>query len=112
MYKLALVPFLASAMVASPVQNTPSQPDPADFNRVVKPFLKKYCYSCHDDQKAEEGINYAKIKTASDAMKNPRMWRKAAREVAGKKMPPKDSSQPTSKERKAFLDWCDKLPKR
>jgi hypothetical protein len=50
--------------------------------------------------------------TEEDAIKNAKMWKKSAREVKGKQMPPKGKDGTMSdKDRGKFLEWVDaKIP--
>lgn len=113
MLKLAFLPFFA-AIVMPPV--VPSAPQDAganatEFKKQVVPFVKKYCVSCHGPKDPADGIDLSKYKTIEDVMKNTKVWKKSGREVDSAKMPPKDSKQPSAKEKTAFTTWAKSLPR-
>lgn len=98
---LTLIPISAVAF-----QGT-AAPKPT-YDKSVAPFLKKYCLSCHTGKFAADGVDFAKIKSKADAIKQRKLLQKGAKYLKAKKMPPKASPQPTAAEAKAFSDWAAK----
>ncbi len=113
MLKIAIA-FVCIASVLAPGSGMSAQQEkkPVDFAKSIKPFMKKYCNSCHSGDHPADGIDYTKFSSMDDVTKNPRAWRKGGGEVRGKQMPPKDAKQPTDKERQMFVDWASSIPKK
>ena len=61
-----LIPFTASFSFA----------DDADFDRVAKPVLDRFCYRCHGDRKPKAGINLKKFENAAALSRDPETWLK------------------------------------
>ena len=49
--------------------------DPS-FEKEVVPFLKKYCFECHEGEFAEEGVQFDLYKTTADVLKSRKKWEK------------------------------------
>lgn len=61
----------------------------AEFNRVVLPFLEKYCYECHGGQYTKADLNLKIIRDDSTILKDQKQWRKVMEQVSTGDMPPK-----------------------
>lgn len=109
------VSFLALlvAMVApiqSVAQGTPKEPDA--FTKDVVPFVKTNCIGCHSGPNPADNFAIPDLTKAPTA-KEARIWRKMAKQVDKKSMPPKGSPQPTDVDRKKLVDWVNKtFPKK
>lgn len=98
---LALIPITAFAFQGG------AKAKPT-YEKSVAPYLKNYCVSCHAGPYAPDGIDYSKIKSKEDAVKEIKNLQKGAKYANAKKMPPKNAKQPTAAETKAFSDWVAK----
>lgn len=98
---LALIPFTAVAFQGG----SASKPT---YDKSVAPFIKNYCVSCHAGPYAPDGVDYSKIKSKADAVKELKLLQKGVKYVKSKAMPPKTSKQPTAAEVKAFSAWVAK----
>lgn len=81
----------------------------AGFDQQVKPFLAKYCVKCHEPGKKEGELDLKQYDKVDAARKKYDLWETAARRIDAKEMPPKDSEQPKSEERKQFRGWVKAL---
>jgi hypothetical protein len=70
-----------------------------DFVRDVRPLVKEYCVSCHNDEKAKGGVNLARFETPASLYRDPKLWETALRQVEERLMPPKGKTQPKPEER-------------
>lgn len=75
------------------------------FEKTVKPFLTKHCYSCHDAKQAragfridELGIDFLEANTADK-------WLEVMDNINIGSMPPKEKPRPDSKESFAVVKW-------
>jgi uncharacterized membrane protein len=87
---------------------TKSKPKKSEFDTKVAPVIQKFCVSCHSGDYPADGKLIKSPVTEADAKKNTKLWKHMAREMEQKKMPPKDSAQPTEAQRKAVLAWIKK----
>ena len=80
-------------------------PPADDFGSVVKPFLVKYCTSCHNDAKMSAGLSLEPYADRAGVLKHRDVWEGVQEQLAAKTMPSKKSAQPTPAERDAVLAW-------
>lgn len=99
---LALIPISAFAFQGGAGAQKPT------YDKSVAPFIKKYCVGCHAGPYAPDGVDYSKIKTKADAVKEIALLKKGVKYIQNKKMPPKTALQPKPAEVKAFTDWVAK----
>ncbi len=100
--------FWASSTPAIAAPQTKPKPKVVDFKKEVAPVIKKYCTGCHTGEYAPEGVVFPANMTEDWAKKNAKIMKKSAAEMKGKKMPPKDTPQPTAAQSKAVQDWIAK----
>lgn len=98
----------ASAPSANAAPQTKPKPKAIDFKKEVAPVIKKYCTGCHTGEYAPDGVAFPANMTEDWAKKNGKIMKKVASEMKGKKMPPKDTPQPTAAQSKAVQDWITK----
>lgn len=79
----------------------------ADYAQNVLPVLQKHCFTCHaDSNDAEGGLNLERFRSDADVMRDRQVWAAVYDKVESLQMPPpKESSQPTVKERRQILEW-------
>lgn len=66
-------------------------------------FFRKFCIDCHDDVSNTAGLSLESLTPEYVDRDLHRTWVRVFDQVADGKMPPRDESQPTAAERKAFL---------
>jgi hypothetical protein len=72
---------------------------PLDFKQGVQPFLEKYCYDCHGNDKTKADLNLELHKDGSGIYRDQRMWRQLLTQVtAGEMPPPERKTRPTQAE--------------
>ncbi|MFT5302130.1 MAG: hypothetical protein ACI87E_001247 [Mariniblastus sp.] len=79
-----------------------SQGQPNDLkkqfkNRVI-PFVKKYCWDCHEGGDGEGDIDLAQFANHTEAIEELEVWSRVLEQVERGDMPPEDSNQPTRRE--------------
>ncbi len=65
-------------------------------------FFRAYCVDCHSGDKADAGLDLAKLKQQLDDGESFRVWVKIHDRLAAGEMPPKDSKQPPPAELTKF----------
>lgn len=79
------------------------------FKKQVQPFVKKYCFSCHDTR-PEAGINLQAALSNPGTTSSFLHWKKAVANVKVHDMPPADADKiPTDNERQQFIESIGNL---
>ena len=95
------IPFTTNAQKKPVVSSVPS------FSTDVSPIVDKYCVSCHSDSVAPGGVRLTKGMSGTEALKNPALWNRIAKNISNKHMPPPGSPAPTDAQRRALATWVD-----
>lgn len=95
------VPFTSNAQKKATPTHVPS------FATDVAPVVDKYCIGCHDDKAAPGGVRLTKGMTGTNALKDPALWQRIAKNVANKHMPPPGSPAPNDAQRRLLTQWVD-----
>ncbi|MEX2173324.1 MAG: DUF1592 domain-containing protein [Pirellulaceae bacterium] len=100
---------LSAAEPAKPVPVAPKKIEPAKIEPAavyagkVVPFLKKHCYDCHGPDVQEAEIGFHDYLDLAKVMGDERTWTRVLQMIETGVMPPDDSPQPTSAERKQIV---------
>lgn len=73
------------------------------FKKIVEPFLKTHCVSCHGPDKQESRLRFDQVKGVEVGNRN--LWTMVHERVAAGEMPPPDKKQPAAEEKKQVLSW-------
>ncbi|HEX5271379.1 MAG TPA: DUF1592 domain-containing protein, partial [Gemmataceae bacterium] len=72
----------------------------------VRPFVERYCASCHGAKKHKGGLDLGTFSTLADVAKEPRRWAQVLERLEAQEMPPGDAPrQPKAEERAAVVGW-------
>lgn len=66
----------------------PAVAAPASFAQGVQPFLEKYCYDCHNEEKTKGDLNLETFKNDSNFYRDQLVWRQVVGHVVAGEMPP------------------------
>ena len=113
--KKSFVPFVSVAIATTvgllPLLTSAQTPEPPkskiNFEKEIVPIVKASCLGCHNKDNAKHNVMFQDKMTLEEAMKNPRLWTKSAREVKNKVMPPRDHSTMSDKDRTKFVSWVE-----
>ncbi len=75
-----------------------------DFERDVRPLLKKYCLECHGAKVQKARLD---LERGLDPARHLQVWQESVRRVSAGAMPPKGKPSPTEPERAAFARWLE-----
>ena len=75
----------------------------------LKPVLEKYCYKCHNDEKAKAGVNLARFQTGASLYLDPLLWENVVRQIRDRTMPPEGKPHPETSEHVALLEGLQAL---
>jgi mono/diheme cytochrome c family protein len=82
-------------------------PDAAGFAKVVQPFLKEHCVSCHGPEKQKGKL---RLDTLPNQFGDPLVaekWKEVVNSVNGHEMPPEEEKQPDPARAGAFAEWLE-----
>jgi hypothetical protein len=69
------------------------------FRDQVQPFLKSYCFECHNAKKHEAELNLTRYDSAGALAEDFRQWEHVVGFLSSEEMPPEDAKQPPAQER-------------
>jgi hypothetical protein len=96
-----------------PKKETPRpQADSLDerFSTQVKPFIERYCFSCHGTKKQAASLDLSRDLSVAAIVKNDRQWELVLERLHSNEMPPEEAKlQPEAKERAAAIEWIREL---
>ena len=78
----------------------------ATYEKQVLPFLKQYCYKCHDESTAKAGFRVDDLGTDFLAGKTADRWREAIDQINLGKMP-KSKTKPDAKDAFVIVEWVN-----
>lgn len=73
------------------------------FPKLIAPFLKQHCVSCHGPDKQESRIRLDQLKGVETGNRN--LWTMIHEQVGSGEMPPKTRPRPAADESKQVLTW-------
>jgi mono/diheme cytochrome c family protein len=71
----------------------------------VRAFANTYCAKCHGEKVQKGGLNLSAFPDEKSLLKQRKIWREVARQVAAGEMPPEGAKQPTKVERERVVKW-------
>jgi hypothetical protein len=80
------------------------------FGDKIAPFLKTYCFKCHNENRTEGLLNLTRYTSSTLIARDYRQWEHVITFLKEEKMPPAEATKhPASEERAEFLASLDKL---
>ena len=80
------------------------------FSTQVKPFLERYCVSCHGAKKPKGGLDLTRDVTVNAIAKNERQWELVLQRLQAQEMPPESAPRhPKADESAAVVAWIREL---
>ncbi len=103
------LPILVVAGLARGASAAPAQASsgPATFETVVKPFLARNCYLCHNDRLKNADVDLQAYGTTASIARDPQTWEKAVMKMRTRQMPPPPLSPPSEAEIAAITGWIE-----
>src|SRR5690242_11984270 len=85
----AALSWHAAAVPAPPAAPPPRPAQTLEerFAAEVRPFLERYCYSCHGPKKQEASLDLSRDSTAAAVAKNPKQWELVLQRLRDGEMP-------------------------
>ena len=80
-------------------------PDKRNFDKLVKPFLNKYCSSCHGEKKKKGDIRVHDINFDLASSKDLEKWQLVLKQLQIGEMPPEKKPQPSKDTKEMVMAW-------
>jgi hypothetical protein len=77
----------------------------AQFTGSVKPFIDRYCVSCHSGARPAAQLDFRSVTSLDQVTADFARWSLAAERAAAHEMPPKAAAQPPAELTKQFVSW-------
>jgi hypothetical protein len=87
----------------------PGLADDLEFDRDIQPLMAKYCFDCHNTDKAKGDINFERFMTKDAMVEELALWNAASTRITNMEMPPKRADQPSEEERATLVKWIEFL---
>jgi hypothetical protein len=103
----ALAASLLSVVLAAPAAAEPTRADLGrEFSETVRPFLVRYCVSCHGKEKPKAQLDLTTFPDLPAVLRGMRRWGPIADMLASREMPPEKAKEhPGEAERARVLEW-------
>ncbi|MCH2203558.1 MAG: DUF1592 domain-containing protein [Fuerstiella sp.] len=76
-----------------------------NYERNIRPLMRQLCLDCHSAEQREGELDLEQFANLSDVRRVPGIWLKIAEMLDNGEMPPKDSTQPSTQEKRQLRDW-------
>jgi mono/diheme cytochrome c family protein len=77
----------------------------SDFERTVRPFFAKHCYSCHNARGNSGGLNLQEFNSAASVNEYRDEWERILKRISSGQMPPRQAPRPDSAEVDRVCQW-------
>lgn len=114
MVELKIIFSLILVVTFLPIYDVKSEEPEVDYINVIKPILRKNCFSCHKDQNLKGGVDLQTFFFGVDSnedriVKGGRVWMKVINQIKSGNMPP-DGEPPLSiEERETLIEGINKI---
>ncbi len=82
--------------------------DPMSFDRSIEPLLQRFCYRCHQADKANGDVDLKSDNNLRLIAESAAKWQMVADAIRDEAMPPDDAKQLSEDERQLILQFIDK----
>ena len=74
----------------------------------VRPLLNQFCLKCHSTAKPQGDLDLERFTTLAEARRATKTWLKVVEMLDNGEMPPEESKQPSTEQRKYLRGWVEK----
>ena len=78
------------------------------YARAVRPLLSRFCLECHSTKRKKGDLDLQRFATLKHVRRATKVWIKLAEMLDNREMPPKNSKQPSSEQRKTLRAWVER----
>ena len=76
-----------------------------EYSERILPLVQKHCMKCHSAEEKKGDLDLERFRTVADVRSHSLTWQKVLRRLRDGEMPPKNSPQPSSADRKRLIEW-------
>ena len=107
--RAAIVPIVCALVlaVARPTGHAQQAPAPPSFDSDVRPILDGVCTRCHNERKANAGLNFTTLLDPATLASKRNTWEMVLDQVKHGDMPPPDEDQISAHERTAMVSYLE-----
>jgi hypothetical protein len=107
--KPAVLAVMALALVGPATASAADIPE-RRFSTDVRPFIDRYCVSCHGPKKQKGSLDLSRDTTPETVINHLRQWEMVHDRLRAQEMPPEDAPrQPKAEERAVVVSWIHDL---
>ena len=96
---------LAAASLVDAAPPSPTPPIDQQFQQTVKPFVGKYCVTCHSGKMAPAQFDLKSYTSVDMVTDDFARWALLAERLKNQEMPPKPMPPPPAAETQQVIDW-------
>ncbi len=82
-----------------------------EFEKEIRPILKKHCFDCHSNDKAKADLNIEHFDTLEKIHEAQETWQTILERVYSFEMPPEGKNEIPFNNQRKLVDWLKGLPK-
>lgn len=107
---LSAAPCILLAAAGAPVKSAANRRNvalvqPATYGLAVRPFLRKYCLTCHSTKAKSGSLDLERFVRPEDLSRDPKPWQGVIDHLQVADMPPRGNPQPAEAERRRIISW-------
>src|SRR5688572_20292128 len=92
-------------------KDKPKLTPPEEFEKEIRPILKKHCFDCHSNEKAKADLNLEHFDTLDKIHGAQETWQTIFERVYSFEMPPEGKNELNFGNQRKLVDWLKALPK-
>ncbi len=108
--RLTLLTAAIAAVLASPTYAQPGRDkEELSWDRNMSRIFSRYCHRCHNDEKAQGGVNLKRDTDLNMVLNHRDVWLKVGEQLEYGAMPPEDAKQPDAHEAELMLQFINTM---
>jgi len=86
-----------------------SSPDPAIYEKQIRPVLQQFCMGCHSGATPSGNLDLTAFRDLASVQRDPVTWRMVLSRLNRRSMPPKGMPRPTEEQYQSLITWLTPL---
>jgi hypothetical protein len=104
---LSVAAVFVLCTVPTGTSQTPASARDQMFAGKIQPYLKKYCFACHNAQVKTGGLNVLALNTVASLDAAGGDWERVLRKIKNGEMPPTGAPKPTTQDTHVIAAWLE-----
>ncbi len=80
----------------------------SEYAHEIRPLMTQFCLKCHSTAKQKGDLDLQRFTKLDEVRRGTKVWLKVAEMLDNGEMPPEDSKQPSSEQRKQLRGWIER----